>query len=231
MRIVKLLKRVFIFVISTIAILLIIEIGTAMTRGYGFFTTSRIRLKNINFKAMLDLDLLNKYSNTYWENTQKEVRPSIKDIDGNIPKLCVSKNQPYKNYDIWILESKSSGLKYLYKPFPFDWSNRHMSGNFIISCAAAVREEPKGIYHPYKKYPEFVLKELGGERWACYCNSTATMGIKSDIPPIPGAFFGNGTEKYGEEKIYYPKSLLPVMKAIYPNAVIPPDQIIKENGQ
>jgi len=84
-------------------------------------------------------------------------------------------------------------------------------------------EGPSGVYHPYKKYPKFVLDYLDGEKWTCETTG-GVIQAKSALPPIPGARpidVDDPGAYITSVRWYYSEEIKVALKAIYPNVEIP----------
>jgi hypothetical protein len=221
-------KLSILYLLIIIGAIFVIEITVSMTRGYGLFgTIERIRLKEPVWDAMRELSDVSSYSLKHWQsdvNGIEELWPDPQKMAQELPFWQLNDIQPYSKFNIWVLESAANGINYLYSPLSN--INRKDPDPFtIVSCTMAKREEPKGLYHPYKKYPKNVMKYFGGEKWVCLLKDGSCAMLRSPIPPIPNAIvvFDNQIKPI---KICYPKNILPSLKAIYPNLEVPKEAIL-----
>ena len=231
----KLCWRVVIGLCLLCASVIIAELATSLIRGYGFFTVTRFTMSQPYHKSIRDLRKVAKYCKKHFAEIPRTAPgrwPEPTKIDENVDTVRLAESQPYKKFDIWIFESVSHHGRYLYSPLParghefFFWNDPNYIG-IVTMCNMAKREFPLGVYHPYKKYPKFVLDYLEGERWACWTSTPSLMPIRTDLPPVPGAIIFFTEHTGGPLKCRYEKKILPVVKTIYPNLEIPPEAILE----
>ena len=87
----------------------------------------------------------------------------------------------------------------------------------IYACSAALKEKPKGRYWAHKA-------EDFQNYWVVntICKgANETEEFRSSLPPFPGCLFGP------DKKVYYPASILPVIKEYYPNLQLPEEMILR----
>lgn len=108
----------------------------------------------------------------------------------------------------------------------------------VVACVMATRESEAGMYEPYQNYPLALKKAVGLEAWKTWgflrdlsssdYRYITTYHVYSNIPPIPGCLAYTDQTCPQFDKFYYPEEILPVFKAIYPNADVPEEQILRE---
>jgi hypothetical protein len=229
-------KRIVALAAIGFALLYAIEVGTSIIRGYGFFwEVERTRLIEPVWVPYKELSYVSRYAGNYWRSSQtSELWPPPEEITKNVSSLRVSKEQPYSRFGIWIFESVSQDLKYLYSPLSttdyttYTTQVEQRMCETIVCCDIAKRERPKGNYHPYKEYPPFVLDKFGGEKWVCLVKNQAVDMVKSEVPPIPGAIVVYDSNVKPKE-IYYPRAVLPALRSIYPDVKIPEERILQDS--
>lgn len=180
--------------------------------------------------------------------------PDAKTLVANIPELILVKNQPYEEFDIYVLKSERIKQAFLYSPNSFvatsklaRMKNRFRlstegerevfqagGARFVVVCVMAARKNLDGIYCPYNEYPLALKKTIGLEAWKTWYfimeddGLALTYYIQSDLPPIPGCLAYIDQMESKLSKFYYPKEIIPAFKAIYPDADIPEEQILPE---
>jgi hypothetical protein len=165
--------------------------------------------------------------------------PTAKILADQMSGVIFSNNQPYSDFGIFILVTKIDGNRFLYSPDRYQYEVKqlpkvHGSLLSIIACVMADREVDTGHYEPYHDYPLKLKKEIGFDAWKTwYFIGVDGQGdqfcyyVKSDIPPIPGCLVYTGAEvDPNNQKVYYPREILPVLKAIYSNLEVPKEAIL-----
>lgn len=174
--------------------------------------------------------------------------PDAEILAANISEMVLVGNQPYTRFRIYILKSRKNKQEFLYSPNNFvpdskltrileklwQTSKKEAVTQRIVACVMAMKEDPRGVYHAYRDYPPNLKEIVGFEAWkswyfimgddGCYL----TYYVQSDIPPIPGCLAYANQMQPESSKFYYPEEILPIFKAIYPNAYIPEEQILRE---
>jgi hypothetical protein len=226
------------FVLCTFVAL--VEFGASLIRGYGFL--GAIGRMSIPYNgSAADLREVVQYCQerfTAIPPTTQAKWPQASEIEENVPTLHLCVDQPYKERGIWFFESIKRKANYLYSPLLAEehevfWDDPNYIG-IVTMCTVAKWEGPIGIYHPYRRYPKFVMKhienEFGGEKWTCLLSDPSLIHIKSNLPPVPGAilFVGEGGKRsLTTVSCRYEKKILPVLRAIYPNLEVPDDAILE----
>ncbi len=177
--------------------------------------------------------------------------PAADTLATDIQNITSADTQPYEQIDIYILKSERIKQEFLYGPNNFIDSSKleriinkfYSSETYknmlvaapVILCVKAAKEDPDGVYYAYHEYPPRLQKIFPPEVWKTWVctimvdNRLApTFEIFSDTPPIPGCLMYMDDLKPELNKFYYPEEILPAFKAIYPNAKIPEDQILRE---
>ena len=218
----------------------IVEFGTSLIRGYGFFGAIGRMSTPYNGPAV-DLRGVVKYCQelfTTIPSTTQAKWPPASEIEENVPTLQLCVDQPYEEFGIWTFESIARRANYLYAPLlavehEVFWDDPNYLG-IVTMCTMANWEGPTGIYHPYRRYPNFVMKhienEFGGEKWTSLLSDPLLVHVKSDLPPVPGAILfveESGKSSLTTVSCHYEKKMLPVLRAIYPNLKVPVDAILK----
>ena len=103
--------------------------------------------------------------------------------------------------------------------------------DLVVVCVMARGESPPGVYHAYPDYP-LRLKEIIGfeewKKWYFIVKDRWSHYVQSDIPPVPGCLAYTDLMQPESSKFYFPEEILAIFKAIYPNADIPEEQILRE---
>lgn len=180
--------------------------------------------------------------------------PDVKIVLANMPELTLEVDQPYAPYGIYILKEEKiqQGFLYLQNKLitetqlerikdKFSLSKKDETGiwhprgaSLVVACVMATRKDPNNVYIPYNMYPARNKKSVSREAWETWYFVTENDGvvityhIQSVIPPIPGCLAYIDMMESKLSKFYYPEKIIPAFKAIYPNAEIPEEQILRE---
>lgn len=174
--------------------------------------------------------------------------PDAEILAANISEIVLVRNQSYTRLRIYILKSRKNKQKFLYFPNNFvpdskltrileklwQTSKKKAVIQRIVACVMAMKEDPRGVYHAYRDYPPDLKEIIGFGAWKSwyfiseYDGVSLVYYVQSDIPPIPGCMAYIDQMQPELSKFYYPEEILPIFKAIYPNADIPEDQILRE---
>jgi hypothetical protein len=246
----KYTKIILLIIILVIAVF-VVDLAFCLNRGYGFLrTTFRIdtELSNRSWRNMHPIiDYLEECHNRMpysSEDPNAHMFPTAEVIAQNVSGIQLFHEQPYKNMGVWILENSAKKDTFLYtqasileNPMSVDDPNYFAT---VIMCDLAEREISIGIYRPYGKLPKFVIEKLKHEYWTCWTSLGVFAHFISNYPPVPGAVLmaelevvGQSSEDYikinnqSDIKCYYPESVVPVVKMIYPNLKIPENIILK----
>lgn len=233
-------KHLFLLVLVSVVGFLFIEIGVSIIRGYGFFW-SLGHLKSPLSSTFDDARRIIEYVDKEWDwEKNSETFPSAEHIVQAAPYLDhleMSEIQPYREFNIWVIQSRSNNNQYLYSPLSaiIDVSLTRRVGSDrsyrkILFCNKAKWEGPEGQYHSYKKYPRFVQKDLGIEKWGCVKTSVSYSAVPSEFPPVPGALVVFD-DHLSPDKVLYPSEVLPALKAIYPNVEVPDELILSPSSE
>jgi len=174
--------------------------------------------------------------------------PDAEILAANISEMVLVENQPYTRFGIHILKSRKNKQEFLYSPNNFVlnskltrileklWqrSKKKAVSLPIVACVKAMKEDPRGVYQAYRDYPANLKEIIGFEAWKSWYFIMRDNGcyfayyVDSDIPPIPGCLAYTDEKEPQLSKFYYPEEILDIFKAIYPNADIPEEQILRE---
>jgi len=245
----KLIIGVFIILlfIGSFISFIVLEGALVWTRGYGLISCPYPPY----VPAMTTLYHIDDYFLASWRHYYNEEKPEgldyrwpdAKTIAANIPEVSFTENQPYTKFGIYILKSRHTEQLFLYSPIDvLTDSNltrmkdklRETSGIHafpVIMCVMAAGEGQSGEYVAYPAYP-LRFKELFGaeewKKWYFIVREHFESFVQSDIPPIPGCLARTSEENRKLGKFYYPEEIILAFKAIYPNADIPEEQILRE---
>jgi len=232
--------------------LLVWEAILLQSRGYGHI--GRLSVPP-HFLASLTLNRIENFClkryREFYKKTGSQVDykwPDAKIIAANVPEVALVDNQPYAKFGIYILNSKKTKQTFLYSVNSqvttsklarmleklWNASKEQALVDPVTTCVMATREKPHGVYHPYEDYPLPLKEDIGFEAWKTWYfimrddGAALTYYVQSDIPPIPGCLAYIDQIEPQFSKFYYPEEILPIFKAIYPNANIPEEQILRE---
>ena len=230
------------FLMIALAAFLHWDMKLTETRGYGL----------IGGPGPPDQHVLTKFQliEQYYRKHYREFDgkwPDAEIIAANVPEVVLAKNQPYTKFGIFILELEDTKEAVLHSTNETVENSklRRMSENLlknrkvdaspVVVCVMGAREVSPGVYEPYKDYPKILKEDFGSEAWKTWWyidfweeDGPYTYYVQSDIPPIPGCLAHGSVQNRKSNKFYYPEEILPAFKAIYPNADIPEDQILRE---
>ena len=169
--------------------------------------------------------------------------PAPEVLAAHIPEIIVPDQQPYRSFGIYVLKSKKTKQGFLYapeNPVPPSkadtiehelWTKRKVWIVPVTACVMATRQDASGTYVPYHDYPSAFKKSIPSEAWTTWkvlMEDDLTYFVQSDVPPIPGCFAHLDAEQKHLSKFYYPEQVLPVLRAVYPKASVPEDQVLRE---
>ncbi len=237
-------RKHYLIVVSVLSIVcspILLEIGMTLVRGYGFFGMTSRMMRMPYYECIRDLRPLEEFYNEHYEREYdrgvREIRrPQPEDVHENVSTLSLAPSQPYTELGVWILRSETHDCRYLYTPLPAQEDDQYWSDPNYYSrvnlCTLSQWEGPEGIYHPYRKYPDFVRdhiqRNLGGEQWVCWISLSGYAHFSSSLPPVPGALILedqlNGSSLL---VVKYPEEVVPIVRAIYPNLMIPREAILE----
>ena len=150
-----------------------------------------------------------------------EVIPESEILCGLVDFLHISQEQPFIDYGIELLYDERSGAEFFYGVNQKDFlsiQEDYLGSNeciFVVLVNRAIIEKPEGVYHSYNFGKDIRIW------WTI--TIPGIYGFSDNIiPPIPGCFYD-----VENKRVLVPDKLLPTYKAIYPNAVIPPERIIE----
>lgn len=201
-------------------------------------------------RAMTVLRMIAEYSETHMEQSSGK-RPSAVTIAEAISEVGLSDEQPYAEFGLYLLESTKPRQVYLYREkalhswteiaeitaMLFGTPRQEGLVGVITACVQATREGPKGTYLPYIEFPSGHMKDFGEDaykEWAVQMEfdggQLLAFYIASDTPPIPGCLAITFVGDRKRDRFYYPKTIIPTLNTIYPNAQVPPAFVLR-NGE
>jgi len=206
------------------------------TRGYGLVG----RPAPPSLRAVKTLALIVEAHEKSWDGSVYRW-PEAKTIAANVPKLVLVEDQPYTNFRVYMLKSEKTKQVFLYSPknklvtdskltqmMEKLWSLSNAQALPVVACVMAARQDRHGVYYAYKDYPSRFKKTIGDEAWKTWyfiMDGDLIYYVRSDIPPVPGCIAHVFQRNPKLSKFYYPEEIIPLFKAIYPDANIPREQI------
>lgn len=189
---------------------IILEIFTERKTYFPYFGTLHV-LADVNLRCYLH------YANDY-PGQLPAAEFLVSTMEDRDITLNIAQEQPLKEFGVVTLVDSRKLGKYLYTNKVPD-SNIPENYVYIYACCAAVKEKPKGKYWAYKIknfFDYWVLLGLETNE-----PDMDTWIIRSNIPPIPGCYLT------GDGHVYYPDSVVPALRAYYPNIEIRKQQLLK----
>jgi len=233
---------IVLLLISSLAVLLVcflwIDQSLQETRGYGLIGLPAPPGERADKTLHLILECQKSlYGSSYnW--------PEAKIISENVPELVLVDEQPHNELGTYILKSSRTKQIFLYSPknnlvedsklnniIERLWSDSHAQALPIVACVMAARRDEKGMYYAYEDYPSRLKMSINIEAWQKWyfiMNEGLVYYIQSDIPPVPGCLAHIFLQNRKLSRFYYPEEIIPLFKAIYPDADIPEDQMLRE---
>jgi len=168
--------------------------------------------------------------------------PEANVLVDDLENLSFSESQPYKEYGIYVLESKKIPHKILYSKIPFFNSGEiqrmeqnlesrsKIGSSLVVCCVKGLEKGPEGDYWLYDLDYYDEKGEVPIEIWKSWRVITKDKGIHdltSDIPPIPGCFCDWESKELGKSNFYFPEKILPALHEVYPDVNVPKEQIIR----
>jgi len=179
----------------------------------------------------------------------KKKLPDPRALANSLENTVFPEDQPYEKFGIYIISSPKTKLKYLYSPdvirsaSNYDSFEKNIHDEYdcyagqIIMCPLGILEKANGIYQPYNDYPRWSVGCLSPDDWKRwfffleYDSNYYNHYSQSDVPPIPGciAIWQRPDGDFPKSRcgFFYPESILPAFKAIYPSSNIPEENILK----
>jgi len=221
------LRKLTIAFCLVVAFLLAINVCLTFTRGYGFLHEVGSFFPYPRFQSQGWISSIGSvvegipYIDRYPDISQ--IKQHLKSNEMNL-----SDTQPYDDIDIYIINCKDKQVK---KTYQFLYQStaipefHNQGGGFYwstIYVASLGRWSPnKEKYVSYPSYPIKIEEQL--KNYWCYSGYYVYGEIEGDLPPIPGCIAVK--DKDNKKTIYYPPSILPAFKEIYPNIEVPKELI------